>query len=89
MADAAPEAEQYCTDGYFGYLDVIFPGKHTFNIHNQNDTFMVENVNANLRYYIATLARRSRCFPGKREIFQLSLPFLSSPTTVLDFKVAQ
>ena len=27
MVDAAPEAEYYCTDGYQGYLDVIYPGK--------------------------------------------------------------
>jgi len=35
MVDAAPEAEVYCTDGYSGYLDVVFPGKHIFNIHNK------------------------------------------------------
>ena len=67
MVDAAPGAERYCTDGYFGYLDVVFPGKHIFNIHNKNDTFTVEGVNADLRHYIPTLARRSRCFPRKLE----------------------
>lgn len=44
MVDAAPEAECYCTDGYSGYLDVVFPGKHICNIHNKNDTFTVEGV---------------------------------------------
>ena len=44
MVDAAPDAERYCTDGYSGYLDVVFPGKHIFNIHNKNDTFTVERV---------------------------------------------
>ena len=67
MVDAAPEAEAYCTDGYYGYLDVVFPGKHIYNIHNKNDTFTVEGVNADLRHYIPTLARRSRCFPRKLE----------------------
>ena len=67
MVDAAPDAECYCTDGYSGYLDVVFPGKHIFNIHNKNDTFTVEGVNADLRHYIPTLARRSRCFPRKLE----------------------
>lgn len=67
MVDAAPEAEEYCTDGYYGYLDVVFPGKHIYNIHNKNDTFTVEGVNADLRHYIPTLARRSRCFPRKLE----------------------
>ena len=70
MVDAAPDAERYCTDGYSGYLDVIFPGKHIFNIHNKNDTFTVEGVNADLRHYIPTLARRSRCFPRKLENLQ-------------------
>ena len=73
MVDAAPEAEFYCTDGYGGYLDVVFPGRHIFNIHNKNDTFTVEGVNADLRHYIPTLARRSRCFPRKLENLQAVL----------------
>lgn len=73
MVDAAPEVACYCTDGYFGYLDVVFPGKHIFNIHNKNDTFTVEGVNADLRHYIPTLARRSRCFPRKLENLQAVL----------------
>lgn len=32
MVDAAPDAERYCTDGYSGYLDVVFPGKHMLAI---------------------------------------------------------
>ena len=70
MVDSAPEAECYCTDGYSGYRDVVFPGKHIINIHNKNDTFTVEGVNADLRHYIPTLARRSRCFPRKLENLQ-------------------
>lgn len=73
IVDASPEAERYCTDGYYGYLDVVFPGKHIFNIHNKNDTFTVEGVNADLRHYIPTLARRSRCFPRKLENLQAVL----------------
>lgn len=73
LVDAAFEAEYYCTDGYLGYLDVVFPGQHIFNIHNKNDTFTVEGVNADLRHYIPTLARRSRCFPRKLENLQTVL----------------
>lgn len=57
IVDYAPEAEKYCTDGYYGYLNVIYPGKHIYNIHNKKDTFTVEGVNADLRHYIPTLAR--------------------------------
>ena len=28
IVDSAPEAENYCTDGWFGYVDVVYPGKH-------------------------------------------------------------
>ncbi len=73
VVDMAPYSETYCTDGYNGYLDTIFPGKHIFNPHNQNDTFTVEGVNADLRHYIPTLARRSRCFPRKLENLQAVL----------------
>ena len=65
MVDAAPEAECYCTDGYNGYVDVIYPGRHIYNVHDKSDTFTVEGVNADLRHYVPTLARRSRCFPRK------------------------
>ena len=67
MADAAPTAERYCTDGCCGYLDVVFPGKRIFNIHNKKDTFTVEGGNADLRHYIPAPARRSRRFPRKLE----------------------
>ena len=67
MVDRAPEAALYCTDGYMGYLDVIFPGKHKRNIHNKSDTYTVESVNADLRHYIPILARRSRCFARSLE----------------------
>ena len=62
IVDSAPDAKNYCTDGYFGYLDVAYPGEHVCNVRNKNDTFTVESVNADLRHYIPVLARRSRCF---------------------------
>ena len=73
IVDSAPEARRYYTDGYSGYLDVVYPGQHIYNIHNKNDTFTVEGVNADLRHYIPTLARRSRCFPRKMENLQAVL----------------
>jgi IS1 family transposase len=63
IVDSSPHAEKYCTDGYLGYLDIAYYGKHIRNIRDKSDTFTVEGVNADLRHYIPTLARRSRCFP--------------------------
>ena len=65
LVDSAPPAEHYCTDGFWGHVDVVYPGRHVRNIHNKNDTFTVEGVNADLRHYIPILRRRSRCFPRK------------------------
>jgi len=62
IVDSGPEAKKYCTDGYNGYLDVVFPSEHVRNIHNKKDTYTVEGVNADLRHFIPLLRRRSRCF---------------------------
>jgi len=62
IVDTSLEAERYATDGYFGYIDLVYPGEHIRNICNKNDTFTVEGINADLRHYIPVLARRSRCF---------------------------
>ena len=70
IVDSAPWAKEYCTDGYFGYLDVVYPGKHTRNIRDKSNTHNVESINADLRHYIPVLARRSRCFCRKPETLQ-------------------
>jgi len=62
MADGAPWAENYYTDGCPVYCDVIFPGKHRRNVNDKSDTYNVESINSDLRHYLAGLARRSRTF---------------------------
>ena len=73
IVDNFPEAERYCTDGFLGYVDVVYPGKHIRNTRDKSDTFTVEGVNADLRHYIPILARRSRCFPRKLETLRAVL----------------
>ena len=70
IVDSAPWAERYATDGYNGYLDVVFPGEHVRNIHNKRDTHNVESINADLRTFIPVLQRRSRCFCRSLETLQ-------------------
>jgi len=67
IVDSAPPALKYCTDGYLGYVDVVYPGRHVRNVHNKNDTFTVEGINADLRHYLPVLARRIRCFSRRLE----------------------
>ncbi len=62
IVDNAPAASWYCTDGWSGYTDVVYPGHHQRNVHDKSDTFTVEGVNADLRHCIPLFARRSRCF---------------------------
>jgi len=62
IVDSAPDVENYCTDGYLGYIDVVYPGKHIRNVRDKGDTFTVEGINADLRHYIPVLSRKSRCF---------------------------
>ena len=73
IVDNAPEAKNYCTDGWTGYADVVYPGRHIRNASNKNDTFTVEGVNADLRHYIPILRRRSRCFPRKLDTLKAVL----------------
>ena len=73
IVDSAPPAEKYCTDGYLGYVDVAYYGEHIRNICDKSNTFTVEGVNADLRHYIPTLARRSRCFARSLETMRAVL----------------
>ena len=73
MVDAAPSAKRYCTDGYLGYVDVVYAGRHVRNTRDKSDTFTVEGINADLRHYIPILARRSRCFARTLETLRAVL----------------
>ena len=41
IVDNATYAKLYCTEGYVGYLDVVYPGVHIRNIYNKSDTFYI------------------------------------------------
>ena len=73
IVDNGPKAKYYCTDGYLGYVDIVYPGKHIRNTRNKSDTFTVESINADLRHYIPILRRKSRCFPRKLETLRAVL----------------
>ena len=73
MVDSVPDAQRYCTDGFNGYLDVIFPSKHIYNDWDKSDTHNIESINADLRHYIAGLRRKSRCFFRKLETLKAVL----------------
>ena len=67
IVDGGSPAGRYCTNGWLGYVDVVYPGRHIRNTRDKSDTFTVEGINADLRHYIPILARRSRCFARNLE----------------------
>jgi IS1 family transposase len=51
IVDNAPDAARYCSDGWTGYTDIVYPREYTQNAVNKSDTFTVESVNADLRHW--------------------------------------
>ena len=62
MLDRSPQAQRYYSDGYSLYDALVYaPGQHVA-VPDKSQTYAVEADNAELRHYLARLARRSRCF---------------------------
>jgi len=62
MVDEAPQAAFYFSDLFASYRSLVYaPGIHT-PMPDKSETYRVEGMNAELRHYLARLARKSRCF---------------------------
>jgi insertion element IS1 protein InsB len=61
VADGGPEAATTYSDAYEGYQGLVYAGDYVVS-DGKDDTYTVEGVNADLRHYLARLARRTRCF---------------------------
>jgi hypothetical protein len=62
LINGGRSATQYCSDDAAGYTHLVFyPSQHQA-LPNKSQTSSVEAGNAELRHYLARLARRSRCF---------------------------
>lgn len=62
MLDAAPQALRYFSDAFGVYARLVYdPGQYRA-MPDKSETYAVEADNAELRHYLARLARRSRCF---------------------------
>jgi len=62
LADEAPQAHWYYSDALPVYQDLVFDFGLHFPMHDKSQTYAVEGDNAELRHYLARLARKSRCF---------------------------
>jgi insertion element IS1 protein InsB len=62
IVDEAPKAKWYYSDGLDAYSRLWYHfGRYKVS-EGKSDTYSVEADNAELRHYLARLARRSRCF---------------------------
>ncbi len=62
LVDEAPQARYYYSDLFATYRNLVYaPGIHT-PMPDKSETYRVEGLNAELRHYLARLARKSRCF---------------------------
>ena len=62
VVDEAPKAKCYYSDAYDAYDRLWYHlGRYEVS-QGKNDTYSVEADNAEMRHYLARLARSSRCF---------------------------
>ena len=72
VADSGPAAARTCHDGYNTYESLVYAGEHILS-DGKAEVYSVESVNADLRHYLARLARRSRCFSRSLAALRLAL----------------
>ena len=62
LVERSPQAAQYYSDDFSTYHTLVYyPGRHAV-ASGKSQTYAVEADNAELRHYLARLARKSRCF---------------------------
>ena len=62
VVDQAPKAKWYYSDGFDAYQWLWYHFGRYETSKGKTDTYSVEADNAELRHYLARLARKSRCF---------------------------
>lgn len=72
ILDQLPYAEHYYSDGYTLYEAGIYGAPYA-PCYDKSQTFAVEADNAELRHYLARLARKSRCFSRSLEALRAAI----------------
>ena len=62
LVDTSPEARWYYSDTLAAYQELAYGEGIHRAMEDKSQTYSVEADNAELRHYLARLARRSRCF---------------------------
>ena len=61
VVDQAPQGQAYFSDGCLTYGERVYGAASYAAVPDKRETYSVEGGNADLRHYLARLARKSRC----------------------------
>ena len=76
LLNTSVQGRRYYSDGYEAYRGVLYwPAEHVV-AEGKGETYSVEAGNAELRHYLARLARRSRCFSRCLEALRRAIKLL-------------
>ena len=70
LLNSTPSARHYYSDQWVSYTNLVYYPGHHEALPNKSQTYSVEGDNAELRHYVARLARRSRCFTRSIQALQ-------------------
>ena len=62
-----------CTDGNFSYEEELSMNADIKHVINKSETCLVESYNSVLRYYLARLHRKTKCYSKSIQMLELSI----------------
>lgn len=65
-----------CTDGNFSYEEELGMYPDIKHIVSKSETCLVESYNSVLRYYLARLHRKTKCYSKSIQMLELSIALL-------------
>jgi insertion element IS1 protein InsB len=72
----ANDVAMVCTDGNPSYAEVFGEDIDLKHVVTKSETCLVESYNSVLRYYLARLHRKTKCYSKSEEMLRLSISLL-------------
>ncbi|MDR1334906.1 MAG: hypothetical protein LBJ19_01345 [Holosporaceae bacterium] len=71
------EVKMVCTDGNPSYAEVFEEDADLKHFITKSETCLVESYNSVLRYYLARLHRKTKCYSKSKKMLMLSIKLLA------------
>ena len=72
-----------CSDGNFSYKEELGINANITHIVSKSETCLIESYNSVLRYYLAQLHRKTKCYSKSIQILELSIALRLHSRTLL------